>query len=101
MLGSSYGLTPTQICDEIEQRGAKWLDACIRNIILEKTDYKRWMLAVAPLGRTPQDKKGSRALNRYARKLHEILDQQIPWAGRKKRNRLLRGAEEAKKRMGM
>ena len=81
----------------IEKFGEEWFVSCVRKIIEDRTEHKRWSVAVMPLARTPHDKKGARAMQRYARQLHSTLDSLTPWRGKQKRQRLLDNARRLEK----
>ena len=89
MLAGAYGWTPRQVVEQIEEYGEEWLIAMVRHIISDKVEDRRWLVAVAPLSRTPDSKKGARALQRYGRTLHSSLDNLVPWRKKEKRERLL------------
>jgi len=74
--------------------------SCVKNIIEDEVDKRRWLVNVAPLGRAPQDKKSSRAINKHARALHDYLDRLITWRKVEKRNKLLDQARELEKKIG-
>ena len=99
MLAGAYGWTPGQVVKQIEDYGEEWLMAMVRSIIGDKVDERRWMIAVAPLSRTPDSKKGVRAMQKYNSTLHNSLDMLMPWIKKDKKNRLLEQAERLEKKM--
>ena len=101
MFASAYGWTPSQVISEIEQRGEGWIMSLAKNIIEERVEDRRWLISVAPLSRTPQDKKSGRALNSYARKLHSALDSMISWRKISKQRRLIEQAKKIKRETGV
>ena len=73
----------------------------MRLAIEHDANEKRWLISVLPVARTPQDKKSSRSLSRYAKRLHQAVDDLTPWVGKRKRSRLLDKAKEIEGETGV
>jgi hypothetical protein len=74
--------------------GSSWLDETWKMIREDKRQDYEWLLMVAPLARTPQDKKGGRALDDYAKRVRRVLDGITPWLSRTTRVASLRAKGE-------
>lgn len=49
----------------------------------DKVRYYRYLLALAPLHRTPSDRKSAGAMQRYEKKLVRQLERALPWEKRR------------------
>lgn len=58
----------------------------------DKADHYKTMAALIPLGRTPMDKRGGKALTKYQRDIERSLNALTPWRNKHSalRERLLR-----------
>lgn len=81
---SAYGWTDDITAGELQRYGGEWLLDTYQTIVDEKFEERHWLLLVAPLARTPGDKKGANRLSRYSRKLKKYLDDSRPWIKEKK-----------------
>jgi hypothetical protein len=63
----------------VEKYGFGWLEKAFRQIQEEKyLDYQVWMMML-PIARTPQDKKGGKAMEQYAKQVGRALESLVPW----------------------
>ena len=76
---SAYGWTDDVTLAELKKHGGEWFLDAYHTIMEERIEERRWLLLVAPLSRTPHNKKDAGRLQRYGKKLHRFLDQQLPW----------------------
>lgn len=109
IIRSAYGYTDAQILEHVREYGIEWLTEAT-GFINEDTkrdmeqhiELLRWMVSVAPLARTPMDKKGGRSLDSYSRQLMHALDEALPWIAEKKhqaiRDRLKKPPQSTKPR---
>lgn len=58
----------------------------------DKADYYKVLMSIAPLARTPMDKKMGKGLEKYARDLERQIDSLTPWRNKfsSLRSRLLK-----------
>lgn len=78
----------------------EWLQETWRYIQEDKkTEYKMRAL-IAPLGRTPMDRKSGQSMERYSKRLERMFDDMTPWDKNSKFNAMrdrfskIRGDEE-------
>ena len=81
---SAYGWTDSVSLSELKRLGGEWFLNTHEIIVDERADDRHWLMLVMPLARTPGDKKGSRRLTRYSRKLKKYLDADRPWVKERK-----------------
>lgn len=62
----------------------------LKLITEDRAEDLRWRTQVAVLSRTPMDRKSGRAMERYSKRLHKVLDDMVPWARSERTNSLLR-----------
>jgi hypothetical protein len=59
--------------------GLDWLYETWKYIQEDKVEQYKILMAVAPMARTPMDKKGAGALRKYIDKLNANLRNALPW----------------------
>jgi hypothetical protein len=79
---SAYGWTDDQILDHAEIYGIADLLNIFKMIQEDKVEQWRMEMNIAPLSRTPMEKKGSSSLKDYEKKLSRVLDSLVPWQKR-------------------
>ena len=90
-LRSAYGYTDEQIFDNIREYGQAWIDESINLINEDKKQEMEWqvetlkvLVQIAPVARTPMDKKSGTSLQNYTRRLIKELDLLLPWKAKEK-----------------
>ena len=61
-----------------------WLFQTWRYIREDKIEFYQMLMSIAPVARTPMDKKSSKGLQNYVRKLSRSLESALPWKQKKK-----------------
>lgn len=91
-LRSAYGYTDEYIYDSIRRYGQAWVDEAIGCINEDKKREMEWqveslkvLVQIAPIARTPMDRKGGNNLQKYTRRLLKELDSLLPWKAEERR----------------
>lgn len=78
----AYGWDDEKILDYAEFNGIGNLIDQWKFIREDEVNKYRMLMSIAPMARTPMDKKSSSAMNNYAKKLDKQLDSLVPWQSR-------------------
>jgi len=81
----AYGFTDEQIYEHIATDGEDWAIEAYEFIMEDRNTYWQMMTAVLPVARTPMDKKGGKALQRYTKQLRLALEKSFaPWINQRR-----------------
>jgi hypothetical protein len=63
----------------------------------DKVEFYRVMMTLAPLSRTPMDKKSGESMGKYAKQLERSFDAMVPWTEKSRaKSRQFRNVEPGK-----